>query len=139
MAMAGGCSSSSSTATPVDAGGDGGRVIACPPPADIDAGAQKAAAAGVTAKILEPTNGQHFKSTDKVPLSGQGSAPDEPMIIDTTRTIWNVGDPVKGVFPDGEGPKDEGGPYAPGTYIVRFDVSSKACLTAYDSVTITVE
>jgi hypothetical protein len=56
--------------------------------------------------------------------------------------IWNIGnlaDPVKGVSPDGEGPEDTGGPYKAGTYIIRFDVSNKACVTAADSVTVTVE
>jgi hypothetical protein len=54
--------------------------------------------------------------------------------------IWNVGNSVMGVSPDGEGPEDTASkPYPAGTYIVRFDVSNKGCLTNADSVTITVE
>lgn len=133
------CSSSSNTSTTsTDAGQEGGgRVLACAPA--TDAGVAKAEEAGVTAKILKPTNGQKFSTTEKVTLQGTGSDPVEGSITDPTRTIWNVGKSVEGVSPDGEGPEDTSGPYPAGTYIVRFDVSNKACLTAADSVTITVE
>ena len=101
-----------------------------------------AADAGVTVKILKPTNGQKFTTMEKVPFSGTGSDPVEGAISDKTRMIWNIGnlaDPVKGVNPDGEGPEDTGGPYPAGTYILRFDVSNKACVTAAASVTVTIE
>jgi hypothetical protein len=101
-----------------------------------------AADAGVTVKILKPTNGQKFTTMEKVPFSGTGSDPVEGAISDKTRMIWNIGnlaDPVKGVNPDGEGPEDTGGPYPAGKYIIRFDVSNKACVTGADSVTVTVE
>lgn len=132
-----GCSSSTA-ATPASAdAGEGPRVLACSPA--TDAGAAAAADAGLTAKILAPANGQKFKTTDKVTFSGTGSDPAEGPITDKTRMIWNIGDPVKGISPDGEGPEDTAGPYPAGTYTLRFDVSNKACLTAADTVTITVE
>ena len=133
-------SSSSSSGSPAaDAGdaGEGPRVIACPPA--TDAGVAAAADAGLKVKILKPTNGQKFTTNEKVPFQGTGSDPTEPTITDKTRMIWNIGDAVKGISPDGEGPEDQGGPYPAGTYTVRFDVSTKACLTGADSVTITVE
>ncbi len=133
--------SSSTTATPASAdSGEGPRVLACAPASD--AGAAAAADAGVTAKILKPMNGQKFTTTEKVAFSGTGSDPVEGAISDKTRMIWNIGnlaDPVKGISPDGEGPEDTAGPYPAGNYILRFDVSNKACMTAADSVTITVE
>lgn len=139
-ALQGGCSSSTK-ATPASAdAGEGPRVLACSPA--TDAGAAAAADAGVTAKILTPANGQKFTTMEKVPFSGTGSDPVEGAISDKTRMIWNIGnlaDPVKGISPDGEGPEDTGGPYPAGTYIIRFDVSNKACMTAADSVTVTVE
>jgi hypothetical protein len=142
IAMTQGCSSSSGTTPSADAGGEeeGPRVLACPPA--TDAGVAAAIEAGVTAKINKPTDGQKFTTTEKVTLSGTGSDPKEGSITDKTRMIWNVGDiadPVKGVNPDGEGPDDTSGPYPAGKYIIRFDVSNKACVTAADSVTITVE
>jgi hypothetical protein len=112
-------------------------VLACSPA--TDAGVVAAADAGVTAKIIKPSNGQKFSTKEKVQFQGTGSDKAEGAITDPLRMIWNVGDPVKGINPDGEGPEDEGGPYAAGTYIVRFDVSNKACLTAADTVTITIE
>jgi len=133
--------SSSTAASPASAdSGEGPRVLACAPA--TDAGAAAAADAGVTAKILKPTNGQKFTTADKVTFSGTGSDPVEGAISDKTRMIWNIGnlaDPVKGISPDGEGPEDTAGPYPAGNYILRFDVSNKACVTAADSVTITVE
>ena len=131
-----GCSSSD--VSPASAS-DGGhqRVLACAPA--TDAGAAAAADAGVTAKILKPANGQKFTTKERVSFQGTGSDPTEGAISDPTRTIWNIGDAVKGVNPDGEGLEDTAGPYAAGTYLVRFDVSNKACQTAAASVTITVE
>lgn len=128
--MNAGCSSSSSGATEA-------RVLACPPA--TDAGVLAAEDAGVTAKIIKPMNGQTFTTSDKVPFEGTGSDPVEGAITDPTRMIWNIGNAAKGINPDGEGPSDTGGPYPAGTYTVRFDVSNKACLTAADSVTITVQ
>lgn len=139
-AVAGGCSSSTTASPAATDAGEGPRVLACSPA--TDAGAAAAADAGVTAKIVKPTNGQKFTTTEKVPFSGTGSDPVEGAISDKTRMIWNIGnlaDPVKGISPDGEGPEDTGGPYPAGTYIIRFDVSNKACVTAADSVTVTVE
>lgn len=139
-ALALGCSTSSQKASPGVDAGDGGeeqRVLACSPA--TDAGAARAADAGVVAKILEPTNGQKFTTQDKVPFKGTGYDPKEGSISDPTRMIWNIGDAVSGFNPDGEGPEDTGGPFPAGTYTVRFDVSNKDCLTAADAVTITVE
>jgi hypothetical protein len=113
------------------------RVLACSP-AD-DAGAKQAADAGVVAKILAPTNGQKFKSTDRITFKGTGSDPTEGTITDKERMIWNLGDAVKGVNPEGEGPEDTAGPFPAGDYLLRFDVSNKQCLTAADLVTITIE
>ena len=127
------CSSSSSPAS----GDDGGRVLACPPA--TDAGVLAAEDAGVTVKIVKPTDGQIFSTNDKVPFEGTGSDPVEGTITDPTRMIWNIGNAAKGINPDGEGPSDTGGPYPAGTYTVRFDVSNKACLTNAASVTITVQ
>jgi hypothetical protein len=138
IAIAQGCSSDETTASPSDAGSEGHvRIIACPPA--TDAGRAAAADAGVVAKITAPTNGQKFTTQDRVTFVGTGSAPTEGTITDKTRMIWNIGDPVKGVNPDGEGPTDTAGPYAAGTYLIRFDVSNKDCVTAADEVTITVE
>lgn len=135
IAFGQGCSSSDASAPASDAGHQ--RVLACPPA--TDAGAAAAADAGVTAKISKPTNGQKFTTKDRVTFQGTGSDPTEGAISDPTRTIWNIGDAVKGVNPDGEGLEDTAGPYAAGTYLVRFDVSNKACQTAAATVTITVE
>jgi hypothetical protein len=136
VAWLAGCKSSSdSNASGNDAGEE--RVLACSPA--TDAGVAQALDAGLTAKILKPTNGQKFSTTEKVPFLGTGNDPKEGSITDPTRMIWNIGDPVKGVNPDGEGPEDTGGPYAAGAYIVRLDVSNKACLTVADAVSITVE
>jgi len=135
-----GCSSSTSASPASADAGEGPRVLACPPA--TDAGAAAAADAGLKVKILKPTNGQKFTTMEKVTFSGTGSDPVEGAISDKTRMIWNIGnlaDPVKGVSPDGEGPEDTAGPYPAGTYILRFDVSNKACVTAADSVTVTVE
>lgn len=135
-----GCSSSTAATPASTDAGEAPRVLACSPA--TDAGAAAAADAGVTAKILKPANGQKFTATEKVTFSGAGSDPSEGSIIDKTRMIWNIGniaDPVKGISPDGEGPDDTGGPYPAGTYTLRFDVSNKACATAADTVTITVE
>jgi hypothetical protein len=133
------CSSDGTGATPAtDAGGEKEeheRVIACPP---ADGGAA-AAEAGVVAKIASPTNGQKFTTTDRITFRGTGSAPDETSITDKTRMIWYIVDEVKGVDPEGEGPEDTAGPYPAGTYQLRFDVSNKACVTAADQVTFTVE
>ncbi|HEY8074577.1 MAG TPA: hypothetical protein VIF62_10710 [Labilithrix sp.] len=137
LAVAEGCSSSSASATASDAGEGEQRVIACPPATDASIAA--AADAGLVVKIMSPTDGQKFATTDKVSLKGSGSAPDEASITDPTRMIWNVGNAVKGVNPDGEGPEDTSGPYPAGTYTVRFDVSTKACVTGAASVTITVQ
>jgi hypothetical protein len=132
-----GCSSSSSTAAPVDGGDDGAPpVLACSPA--TDAGVAAAADAGIVVKINKPADGQTFSTTDKVPFSGTGSDPKEGTITDPKRMIWNVGNAVQGVNPDGEGPEDTGGPFPAGTYTVRFDVSNQQCLTAAASVTITV-
>jgi hypothetical protein len=132
-----GCSSSSATAPPVDGGDEaGGRVLACSPA--TDAGVAAAVDAGIVVKILKPTDGQTFTTSDHVPFSGTGFDPKEGTITDPKRMIWNIGDAVKGVNPDGEGPEDTGGPYPAGTYTVRFDVSNLQCLTAAAAVTITV-
>lgn len=134
-----GCSDESTpaTAAAVDASSEHHRVIACPPA--TDASIAQAKDAGVVAKIIAPTDGQKFKTTDRITFRGTGSAPDEAEITDKERMIWNIGDAVKGVNPDGEGPEDTAGPYAAGTYLLRFDVSNKACLTTADQVTIIVE
>ena len=98
-----------------------------------------AADAGVASKIVSPTNGQRFTSKDVIPVHGVGSDPSEGTITDPTRMIWYVGDAIKGPAPDGEGPDDKVGPYPAGTYVIRFDVSNRACVTAADSVSITIE
>jgi hypothetical protein len=132
----GACSSDENTgATPAEAGHE--RVIACPPATDASIAA--ASDAGIVAKILSPTNGQKFTTTDRVTFRGTGTDPTEGNITDKTRMIWNIGDAVKGINPDGEGPEDTAGPYAAGTYVLRFDVSNKACVTAADSITLVVE
>ena len=134
-----GCSSDSTSATPTPdaASEEHERVLACPPA--TDASIAEAKDAGVVAKIIAPTDGQKFKTTDRITFRGTGSAPDEAEITDKERMIWNIGDAVKGVNPDGEGPEDTAGPYGAGTYLLRFDVSNKACVTAADQVTIVVE
>jgi hypothetical protein len=137
LAVAAGCSSSSASATATDAGDAGTPVIACPPATDASVAA--ATDAGLVVRIISPTDGQKFTTTDMVPLKGTGHDPTEGDITDPTRMIWNVGNAVKGVNPDGEGPEDTGGPYPAGTYTVRFDVSTKACVTGAASVTITVQ
>jgi hypothetical protein len=138
LAMQGCTDSTTSTPGAADASSEGhNRVIACPPA--TDASIAEAKDAGIVVKITSPTDGQKFKTTDRVTFRGTGSAPDEPAITDKERMIWNIGDAVKGVNPDGEGPEDTAGPYAAGTYLLRFDVSNKACVTGADQVTITVE
>lgn len=113
------------------------RVIACPPATDASIAAAKDA--GIVVKITSPTEGQKFKTTDRITFRGTASAPDEPSITDKERMIWNIGDAVKGVNPDGEGPEDTAGPYSAGNYILRFDVSNKACVTGADQINIVVE
>lgn len=132
-----GCSEDSSTTPSSDGGSGHQRVIACPPA--TDASVAEAKDAGIVVKINSPTDGQKFTTTDRITFRGTGSAPDEPTITDKERMIWNIGDAVKGVNPDGEGPEDTAGPYPAGTYLLRFDVSNKACVTGADQVTIIVE
>jgi len=127
------CKSESTTAPPAEEE----RVLACAPA--TDAGILAAADAGVTAKIIQPKPGQTYTTTEKITFQGTGSDPKEGNITDKTRMIWNILDPVKGPTPDGEGPDDTAGPYKAGTYVIRFDVSNKDCVTAADAVTITVQ
>ena len=129
-----GCSSSSSGVAASD-GSD--RIIACPPA--TDASIAEAADAGLVVTIQSPTNGQTFSTSDKISFRGTASDPEESNITDPTRMIWNIGKVGQGVNPDGEGPQDTGGPYPAGSYVLRFDVSTKSCVTGAASVNITVQ
>jgi hypothetical protein len=137
-----GCSSSSSSTPAADAGDEEGpRVIACPNP--TDAGAAAAADAGMIVTIISPTEGQKFNSTDTIPFKGTGRDLKEGEITDKTRTIWYIGQLGAGINPDGESPEDthdlSKNPLAPGSYIIRFAVSTTTCVTGEAAVNIAIE
>jgi hypothetical protein len=101
-----------------------------------------------TARIVRPAEGQVFKPSDTIVLEGTGSDPidgDIAKAVDADkRMIWNLGADDRSVNPAGEGPTDEIGagtdiPVAPGTYLVRFDVTNTRGQTVSARVTIRVE
>jgi hypothetical protein len=103
--------------------------------------------AGPTVAIVRPTPNQAFKTTDTITLEGTGIDAQEGDIgqaLDAKeRMIWSISPDGFSFNPAGEGPSDSIGqgtdhPTQPGTFIVRFDVTSKTGQTSSAKVTITV-
>ena len=129
-----GATTTSATTSGATGGGGSGGSFTCD-----DAGAD-ANDTPPTVKILKPTEGAVYKTTDIIPLEGSVTDAVDGMITSQLQVLWFKDN----VDPTGEGPVDsvdpaEDGAFMPGMHTITLKGTNSRCLEGSQTVNIVVQ